>query len=236
VSICIFPIMMNDEDKFWFIEQRGFMDRLSQVAKSALKDKTICKQAEKHKIIYFPEDISDQFFILRKGKVKIFTESSDGKEMILAILGPGEIFGELALVGQEKREHYAEAMEDTVICSMKAHEIKDWLSANPEINLQITKIIGEKLKKVQSRLKSLVFQSAPDRIKDFIREQVDEHGRDVGYEKEVKLSLTHQDIANLTATSRQTVTTVLSDLEKKEIILYDRKRILVRDYAALKAS
>ena len=71
------------------------------------------------------------------------------------------------------------------------------------------------------------------KAKEVSKELVDEKGRDIGHEKEVKISLTHQDIANLTATTRQTVTLVMRDLEKENIILYDRKRILVRDYSKL---
>ena len=98
---------------------------------------------------------------------------------------------------------------------------------NHKFNLQITKIIGFRMRKVESRIESLYFKSAPKRISNFIQELAKDYGVKTKDGMEVELGLTHNDIANLTATSRQTVTSVLSQLEKDGIISYDRKKIIV---------
>lgn len=198
-----------------------------------LSEKSRHQTATKNQIIYFPDDAANTIYFLKQGKVKISTVSDDGRELILSLLGPGEIFGEMSIAGEGKRKEFAEATEDAVICHLQINELQELLTKNAEFNLEVTKLIGLRLRKIRTRLESLCFKSAPDRIKAFIKELADEHGRDIGDEKEVKLNLTHQDIANLTATSRQTVTTILNDLEKNNIILYDRKRILIRDYSKL---
>ncbi len=148
--------------------------------------------------------------------------------MILAILGPGEVFGELSLTGQEKREEVAEVTEDAIICKVKIDDFEKMMTKNPKFNLQFTKLIGFRLRKIQNRLQNMVFKTSEQRVKTFILEMADEMGRSIlGEEnqKVVELRLTHEDIAKLTATSRQMVSTVFSELEKANIIKYDRRRI-----------
>jgi len=96
------------------------------------------------------------------------------------------------------------------------------------------RIIGSRLLKMEKRLESLVFKDSRTRVIDFLKEMAIEKGRKVGFETEVRGFLTHQEIANLTATSRQTVTTVLNELKRSNIISFNRRRLLVRNMEALK--
>ena len=89
------------------------------------------------------------------------------------------------------------------------------------------------MRKVERRLESLVFKDARSRVVEFIREMAEEKGQKVGFETMIKSHLTHKDIASLTGTSRQTVTTILNELKEKNIINFDRRRILIRDMAKL---
>lgn len=224
---------MSAQAKLWYFENYNFLEALSMKEKMELAEKAGMRKAPKNQVIYFPEDPSNSIYFLKEGRVKISNMSEEGKEVILAILGPGEVFGEMAVTGEGPRNHIAEATEDTIICNISTEELGEMMALNPKINMQLTKLIGLRFRKIQSRLQNLVFKSAPDRIRAFIKEMVEDHGRKVGHEREVKLSLTHQDIANLTATTRQTVTLVMRELAEKNVILYDRKRILVRDLDAL---
>ncbi len=220
---------MDTKTKLWYFEDFNILEALSPEEKQKLSDRANHYDAPRKEMLYFPEDSSNKIYFLKEGKVKISTMSEEGREMILSILGPGEVFGEMGLTGEEKRDHFAEATEDISYCIADVEDLKDLIAHNPQFNLQITKLIGLRFKKIQNRLEAMCFKSAPERIRQFIKDMMEEHGRDVGYEKEVKLNLTHQNIADLTATSRQTVTTLLNDLEKEGLILYDRKRILVRE-------
>ena len=99
--------------------------------------------------------------------------------------------------------------------------------SNPKLNFEVTRTIGDRLMKVERRLESLVFKDARQRILDFIYNNAIEKGMKVGFGMKLKHDLTHQDIANLTATSRQTVTIVLNELREAELINFDRKSILI---------
>lgn len=224
---------MESKSKLWYFENFNLFHSLGKEEMEKLSRMAAMKSCTKHQIIYFPQESANAIYFLKTGKVKISKYSFDGREMIIAMLGPGEIFGELALAGQNERNEIAEAIDDSIVCSIDIRELENMLQSNPQLNLQITKLIGLRLRKFESRLESLVFKNAEERIHGFIKEMAKEHGRKIGNEVEVNLRLTHEDIAKLTATSRQTVTAVFSELEKKNIILYDRKRILVKNLQAL---
>ncbi len=222
--------------KLWYLENFSMLHLLSKEEMKELDAMAEMRNTPKNQVIYFPEDTSNTVYLLKSGKIKISKISFSGKEIILALLGPGEIFGELSLLGQEKREEIAEVTEDAVICSVSLSHFEAMLQQNPKFSLQITKLIGFRLKKIQQRLENLVFKTAEQRVRFFIKEVAEEHGRKIlmnDEEREVKLKLSHEEIAKLSATSRQTVNTVLNELGKKGIISYDRRRIFVRKLSAL---
>ena len=128
-----------------------------------------------------------------------------------------------------------EVMERSLICSISEPEFREFINRNPKLNIAVTKLIGLKLMKIENRLTSLYFKNAEERVKEFLKEMADNYGQKIGmgFETEIKLKLTHEEIAKLTANSRQNVTTILRSLEKQGIISYDRRRILIRKYDEL---
>jgi CRP/FNR family cyclic AMP-dependent transcriptional regulator len=112
---------------------------------------------------------------------------------------------------------------------MTLEDLQDLMKDNQVLSLKIFKILGFRLRKMERRIESLVFKDARTRIVDFIRDMAEERGQKVGFETMIKNHLTHKDIASLTGTSRQTVTTVLNELREENIINFDRRRILIRD-------
>ncbi|WP_373496629.1 Crp/Fnr family transcriptional regulator [Aquiflexum sp.] len=225
-----------DKTKIWFLENFSMLQVLTPEEIKMMDSMASMRDVPKNQILYFSEDSANCVYLLKKGKVKISKVSPDGREVILAILGPGEVFGELSITGQDKREEIAEVTEDAVICKVDVHDFESMMEHNPKFNLQVIKLIGFRLKKIQNRLENVIFKTSEQRVKSFIKETVLDLGRDIlgeDNQKVVELRLTQEDISKLTATSRQTVTTVFSDLEKKGIIKYDRRRIFVRDMKAL---
>ncbi|MEL6537326.1 MAG: Crp/Fnr family transcriptional regulator [Bacteroidota bacterium] len=201
------------------------------------KDKHTFNKFEKGEFIYLNDEPSTHIFMIAKGRVKIGSYSDDGKEIIKAILSEGEIFGELSLTGEETRGDFAQAMDgDTTVCPMPLEDMQTLLLENKSLSLKIFKIIGLRMKKLERRLESLVFKDARSRIIDFLYEMGMEKGQKVGFEMMIKNHLTHKDIANLTGTSRQTVTTILNELKEKNLINFNRRQILIRDMEKLKDS
>lgn len=220
--------------KLWYFENFNLLAALSSSERMGLAQASVMRTIPRDSIIYFPEDHNHKLYFLKAGKVKISYYAPDGREMILSLLEPGEIFGEIALVDDTPSNEVAEVVEDAIICSIGCQELEQILCQNPVFNLQITKLIGLRLRKVQRRLTNLAFKTAPERIRAFIKELAEEHGRQLlTGQKEIKLHLKHDEIAKLTATSRQSVTSVFNELEKAGIIAYDRHRILIKAYDQL---
>lgn len=226
---------MNPNSKLWYLQKIDLLNDLSEEELKELDTKTTMKTAERDSYIYFPNEPSKVVFFLKEGRVKIGSYSDDGKEVIKTILYPGEMFGELGLAGYENRKDWAKAMDDKVrFCTLSVEDALDIMRHNPDFNIKVTKQIGDRLVKLERKLESLVFKDSRTRIIEFIRDLGLERGRKVGFETLIEHSLTHQDMANLTATSRQTVTTILNELKAANMINFDRKSILIRDIDKLK--
>ena len=184
---------------------------------------------------FVPDDFADRIFFITEGRVKISTMNEEGKEITKAILGKGEVFGELALVGEGRRRDSAYALEDTTVCVVTLDELHTLMRERSDLNLFFMRIFGSRQLEMERRLESLVFRDSRSRIVEFLVELTRTRGERVGYEWVVRKPITHQEIANLTATSRQTVTTTLNDLRFKKLLTFNRSRLLVRDLEALEA-
>jgi len=193
------------------------------------------KVVKKDEYVYLPDQDSDKIYFINKGRIKIGSYAESGKEITKAILGKGEVFGELAMLGENKRRDYAIAVEETNICCISSNEMKNLIKDHSSLSMFFMKMMGSKVIEMENRLESLVFKDSRSRIVQYLSELVVKRGQRVGYEWVVRNFITHQEIANLTATSRQTVTTVLNELRNDEIITFNRKRLLVRDLDKLKA-
>lgn len=225
---------MNAASKSSFIDLFPLFSGLGTEDKARLADMMTHKVCPKYSFLYMPGDSSDYICFLAKGAVKIGTHSSDGKEIIKALIHPTAMFGEMGLIGEEKRKDFAQALkEDVHLYQLKVKDMKELMSSNFELCSNVMSLFGNRLIRAEDKLESVIFKDARTRIVEFIKDSVDRHGSRIGYEMLLRHSLTHQDIANITCTSRQTVTLVLNDLKKSDLIYFNRGRILIRDMARL---
>jgi len=190
---------------------------------------------QKNEYIYLPNKKTENVFIVKEGRVKIGSQSEGDKEVIKKVAIKGEIFGEFPLVGETTHNDYSLAMEDTVVFVLTSSELESLMRDHKALSIYIMQILADRLIEMESRLESLVFKTSRSRIVEFLENLVTKRGQRVGYEMLVRKFFTHQEIANLTATSRQTVTTVLNDLRKKNILTFNRRRLLIRDMELLRA-
>ena len=222
--------MSATHSKLWYLEHINLLKDFKEEELKMFADLTTLRTTGKNEYIYFPNDPSKIVFFLKRGRVKIGKFTDDGKEIIKAILHPGEIFGEMSVAGQEKRTDFAQALDDDVmICATNVDDIKRIMNQNPKLSMAITRSIGERLMNVERKMESLIFKDARTRIIDLLKQMAKKHGKKIGDEVLLKHDLTHQDIANLTATSRQTVTITLNELKDQNLIYMERKKILFRD-------
>jgi len=181
--------------------------------------------------IYYTNEPSGHIFIIESGKVKIGGFSKDGRESIRRLAAAGDIIGELALTGESMRKEHAVALEDeTVVHQVDLQDIYTLMRSKPEFAIHIVQHLTQQLKKAQRRCEGIVFNDARTRIVEAIKDLASTQGQVLaGGSVLITHALTHQDLALFTATSRQTVTTVLNELKDNNIINFDRKSILVHE-------
>lgn len=222
------------EQTLWFLENIDVKGIFCPNKMGTVEDSHVHKHFEKGKYIYLPDQNSDKIYFITQGRVKIGTFGTSGKEVTKAIIGEGEIFGELSIIGESTRRDFAYVMEETSCCILSVEEMRDLMKDHSKLSLFFMKMMGSRVLEMESRLESLVFKDSRSRIVEFIVDLAEKKGQRVGYEWVVRKFITHQEIANLTATSRQTVTTVLNELRTDNLLTFNRKRLLVRDLELLK--
>jgi len=223
--------------QLWHLEN---IDVTHLLCPSKLGDKDRMEQHtnktwRKGETFFVPDELSDRIFFITEGRVKIATTNEEGKEITKAILGKGEVFGELALAGEMRRRDSATALENTMVCMVTLTELQSLMRERSDLNLFFMRIFSSRQLEMERRLESLVFRDSRSRIVEFLVNLTHNKGQRVGYEWVVRQFITHQEIANLTATSRQTVTTTLNDLRAQKLLTFNRSRLLVRDLDKLSA-
>ena len=211
---------MSETSNLWYFENVDLFELLCPTKVGNMEENQIITKFNKGDFIYFPEDQVKNVYMIAEGRIRIGTYNDDGKEIVKAILSTGELFGEMALTGEEIRSDFAQAMDNnTRVCPMSVDDMQKLMADNNELSFKIVKLMGLRLRKLERRIESLVFKDARTRIVEFLKEAAEWKGRKVGYETLIPTSLTHKDIAQLTGTSRQTVTTILNELKDDNIII-----------------
>ena len=221
-------------NKIWFLEKFDLIKELPLEVREKLDRCGVVHRNFKKEVVYFEDSTPDLIYFLKNGRVKISKISSDGKETTLYIVQAGEIFGEMSLMGGEKMNHRAEALDEILLCSFRKQDFADLLSEHPELSRRVYKRIGERLQIIEQKLADLVFKSAEERIISFLLEVAKPYLNESINEAYIKPFFTHEEVAHLTATSRQTVTTLLNELKKDELIKFWRNKLYVMDYTGLK--
>ncbi len=221
---------MQVNDSIWYLEEVNLFEHFCPVTGADDRyNKQLKKSYKKSEFIYFTNDTSDKVFFLHDGAVKIGSYTPDGNEIIKAILHPGEVFGELSVYGEEKRNDYAQAIEDTELCILDRKNVASLMREVNEFQAFLNKLMGQRVIYTQKRLEGLLFKDARTRIAEYILEEAEKHGRHKSGRVTLKNYLTHQEIANFTGTSRQTVTTILNEFRDVGLIEFDRKKIIIND-------
>ena len=200
----------------------------------------LCRHAEyidlrRFEIVYHKSESSNDIYYVCNGMIKISAHQNMGKEVIRTICHAGMIFGEGSLSGEKSRSAMAQSLDRrTTIIRIEAIALRKVLQQNSAVCLALFDVVGARLRSTQHRLESVIVEDARTRIINFLRENAEIYGNKVGLnELLLKHNYTQQDIADFTGTSRQTVTTILNDLKRSNVISMNRRRILIRDAALL---
>ncbi|MBI3124053.1 MAG: Crp/Fnr family transcriptional regulator [Ignavibacteriales bacterium] len=225
---------MAEKSKLWYLENFNLFSELSQDRMMELSQMITDRQTKGEEPVYFADEPSKTIYFLKTGRVKITKYLADGSEKIIAIINPGEVFGEMAYFDEGQRTDYAITVEPSLICAISKNDLTSFIEKNPLLNLRLTKILGFKLRSFSERIEDLIFKDADQRIASFIVRYAEKNGKKIGNQLFVKPFLKHQSIGELTACSRQTVNYFLTNLRNKGIIDFDRNKLTINKIEELK--
>lgn len=188
-------------------------------------------EAKKGDYIYFEAFNHNKLYFIKEGYIRIGFIDEDGNEVIKEIIQQGELFGQFTLEKNNLNGEFAQAYKsDVSLCAFNVEDFQKLLSGKPEIALKYTRQVGNKLRVVQNRLVNLLNRDVKTRLIHFFWELVQSHADDHnGGAYCIPNYLTHEDIAHLVGSSRQTVTTIINELASEEIISYNRQQICFPD-------
>jgi CRP/FNR family cyclic AMP-dependent transcriptional regulator len=218
-----------NQSKLWYIKRCDLFERLTPEQAARLERSAAMRSFRKGDMVYFPGDSSRSVLVVARGRVTIKGITPDGKEYILAFVEEGELFGELALVDDGPRNEFAEAAEATQVLAISREELFWLIEQRPDVALQVTKLLGMRRKRIETRLRNLMFRSNRQRVAGVLVELLESHGRRNGQSWDIGIRLSHQELASLIGATRETVTIVLGQLQLEGFIRVQRRCITVLD-------
>jgi len=214
---------MSAFTKYWFLEGFDLFKKLGMPTMMRMCETLEMENIDKAMPIEIGKRDKKSIFFLKKGTVKIVDSTSD---TVKYIVKTGNIFGELSLYDkQAANEEKAYTLEDSIICYIESNQMEELMEKHKSLKNGVLKIYGIRIKKLERRLQDLIYKDSGSRIKEFITDYVHEFGEEKNDGLVAKNLLSHQDIANLTNTSRQTVSNVLSKLRKERHIDYSSQYV-----------
>lgn len=226
---------LDHHDKMILIRNYHLFSKISEEDYEALNLVHNFLEAKKGDYIYFEAEFLNKLFFIKDGYIKIGYIDNNGNEVIREILQKGEIFGQFTLEKNNMNFEFARVHKaDVSLCAFNVDSFQQLLSKNNHLAISFCKQVGNKLRKVESRLLNLLKGDVNSRLHYFFKELIQDNLDGLnGHHFSIENFLTHEDIAQLIGSSRQTVTNALLDLANKGLIEFNRKQIIIPDISKL---
>ena len=223
------PIEHVHDSKHWYLKHIKVFADLPEEDKKELREISHMTSYRKHEQICFPGQPADTVYLLKQGRVKISRVNEKGQEAILCLLEPGEIFGEVEALSRKPRETLVQALEPVLVCEISRDNFEHFLERCPDAAIRILKTVGGRLREVESKFSDLVFHSAPARLAKLLVQLGESMGERDQDTIRLNIRLTHQNLANLIGTSRETVSALLGQFQRQGLLNQDRRQICLVD-------
>jgi CRP-like cAMP-binding protein len=206
---------------------------LADDSATALKARMVEVKVSKGQILFNEGDSGDRLYIVTDGKIKLGIKSIDGRENLLAVLGPGEMFGELSLFDPSPRTATATALTDAKLLGLGQEDLNLWLAEHPEVAKHLLRALAQRLRRTWEAVGDLVFSDVPGRVAKALSELAQKFGTRNDDGLHVAHDLTQEELAQLVGASRETVNKALADfatrgwvrLEARAVVILDEDRL-----------
>jgi CRP-like cAMP-binding protein len=206
---------------------------LDEAAAVSLRASMDTVKIAKGSILFKEGDDGEHLYVIIDGKLKLGTASGDGRENLLSILGPGEMFGELSLFDPGPRTSTATAVTDAKLLSLSHEKVIPWLKQNPEVSLQLLTRLSQRLRRTNEAVGDLVFSDVPGRVAKALIDLGERFGKTGAEGLLVNHDLTQEELAQLVGASRETVNKALADFAGRGWLKLDGRSVLITDVERL---
>jgi CRP/FNR family transcriptional regulator len=215
------------------LAQVPVFEDLGQEELTRIADVAVPRSFPGGQAIFREGDTSDTCYILRSGHARAVRENPDGRLIALAHFGPGDIFGELAMFDDERRSATVETLDDVEVIAILGADMRRLMREHPEIAVKLVGTLGRRLREANERLSRQSFQTVQSRVAGVLRQLVRQAQSEGAGEKDVLLTITQAEIAQLAGSSRESASRFLAVLERAGIVTQGRGRLTVHDPEAL---
>ncbi len=215
------------------LRQAPLFSGLDDEAAASLGSSMSETRLRRGEVLFREGDSGDRLYVVTDGKVKLGRTSTDGRENLLAILGPGQMFGELSLFDPGPRSATATAVTDGSVRSLSNEELTRLLAERPDVARGLLNQLASRLRRANDVVADLVFSDVPGRVAKALLDLANRFGRSAGEGVHVHHDLTQEELAQLVGASRETVNKALADfaargwlrLEPRSVVLLDVERL-----------
>ena len=220
---------MDSVDKMLLIRNCNIFRLLTQDEINELDVLHGFLEAKRNEYIYFEAQYHNRIYFIKQGLIKIGYIGNDGREHIKEIISKGDFFGQFTLEKKEMHGEFAKAYKDNVsLCAFRIEDFEKILNRKPDLAITYSKFIAERLRKFENRFINILHKDVKTRLLSYLGQLIlPEYRNETSIE--IDNDLTHDDIAHLIGSSRQTVTSLFKELEKDAILSYSRNKIIVQN-------
>lgn len=215
--------------KLWYLKQLNLFKSLPEKEVEFISKHFAAKEYGKKQIILEPED-KDKVFILKSGRVEIYELTPDGKKIIVDVLGPGNVFGDLGV--DEASEHFVEATTDSFACVLDKQSFFDMVTKNPTVANVLIRELFRKIVESEKQVASLASDNLFTKVKNLLLRLARKYGERSQEQVVITTKFTHEQLAEMIGVSRPTMTEILNKLERQKVIKREGK-IISFDYKRL---
>ncbi len=189
--------------------------------------------AEKQ-VIYMPSDPRARLYAIISGRVKLTQVSAEGKELVLCVLGKGDVFGEFCLFDEGPHSTLATALEDAEVITVRCSDLAKFMADDPALVAALGKHVGERIRSLEQKLSDFVFKGVSPRLAGLLVDMARSYGKKTAAgEYIIEMKITHQDLAGLIGSTRETTTVTLNQFRDEGWIDFQRGRIIIRNIESL---
>jgi CRP/FNR family transcriptional regulator, cyclic AMP receptor protein len=216
------------------LAQSGIFQGLSEDAVEPVASRLEMLTLPRGRVIFNEGEPGDSLYIVVTGKIKLSRRSPDGRENVLAVMGPSDQFGELSVFDPGPRTATATAVTDVKLARMPQSVLRPWIEAHPEIGEQLLRVLARRLRRTNDSLADLVFSDVPGRVAKALLDLADRFGRPATDGILVAHELTQEELAQLVGASRETVNKALAEFVQRGWLRLEARAVVILDIQRLR--